>query len=344
MTPDVTIDPAPSGPPYPDSDSIWRLRQSPEAFTVAAFPPIQNWRFVAPVFDGDPNNEDGSIGRPFTTLTAALASITDAAPGKRYAVWVTGRVSDPAPVGLKANVFIVGAAPWCARVQADSWFLDASWTPAGDHRGGFVGVSVAGVLNLDLQAVTSNEGKLYFSNAWVNNALSYTAYGEINQLVVSGGFTFDLWTLNGGVLTSQAAIWQGGISAQASVLGIRFELESLASAHAGITLRALAPGNKCSLLGSSVAVLDADGPITVSAQAASLSAEPTLTGGAALNVTSAVRTPGTASRGWRSGIGTPEGVIVGSPGDLYTDANGGAAVTLWVKESGAATNTGWVAK
>ena len=45
-----------------------------------------------------------------------------------------------------------------------------------------------------------------------------------------------------------------------------------------------------------------------------------------------------------TGTGTPEGAVVGSVGDLYTDTTGGASTVLYVKESGAATNTGWVAK
>lgn len=47
---------------------------------------------------------------------------------------------------------------------------------------------------------------------------------------------------------------------------------------------------------------------------------------------------------WSSDFGPPNGAITGSPGDLYTDKNGGVGVTLWVKESGIATDTGWVAK
>lgn len=40
----------------------------------------------------------------------------------------------------------------------------------------------------------------------------------------------------------------------------------------------------------------------------------------------------------------PNGNVVGSPGDLYTSTLGGSLQTLWVKESGVATNTGWVGK
>jgi hypothetical protein len=47
---------------------------------------------------------------------------------------------------------------------------------------------------------------------------------------------------------------------------------------------------------------------------------------------------------WSSGAGTPEGVVTGSVGDLFTRNDGGASTTLYIKESGANTNTGWVAK
>jgi len=47
---------------------------------------------------------------------------------------------------------------------------------------------------------------------------------------------------------------------------------------------------------------------------------------------------------WSSGVGSPNGVITGSPGDLYSDTAGGVGTSLYVKESGVATNTGWAAK
>ena len=46
---------------------------------------------------------------------------------------------------------------------------------------------------------------------------------------------------------------------------------------------------------------------------------------------------------WSSDAMNPNGSIVGSPGDLFSDTAGGAGATLWVKETGVATNTGWVA-
>jgi hypothetical protein len=46
----------------------------------------------------------------------------------------------------------------------------------------------------------------------------------------------------------------------------------------------------------------------------------------------------------RSGFGSPNSAVVGNIGDLFMNKTGGAGVTLYVKESGAGTNTGWVGK
>jgi Major tropism determinant N-terminal domain len=40
----------------------------------------------------------------------------------------------------------------------------------------------------------------------------------------------------------------------------------------------------------------------------------------------------------------PNGAVMGNPGDLYLSTTGGSGATLWVKESGAGTNTGWLNK
>lgn len=45
-----------------------------------------------------------------------------------------------------------------------------------------------------------------------------------------------------------------------------------------------------------------------------------------------------------AGAGVPNGSVPGSPGDIWLNTNGGAGTTLWVKESGSGTTSGWVAK
>jgi|GEM_PF-5694671 len=63
----------------------------------------------------------------------------------------------------------------------------------------------------------------------------------------------------------------------------------------------------------------------------------------AANVFSSQFRPGTGGPIWTSGVGTPEGAVTAPIGSLYTRTDGGAATTLYVKETGAG-NTGWVAK
>lgn len=44
------------------------------------------------------------------------------------------------------------------------------------------------------------------------------------------------------------------------------------------------------------------------------------------------------------GNGSPENVVTASPPAIYLDEAGGSLLTLYVKESGINTNTGWIAK
>ncbi|HLX64565.1 MAG TPA: hypothetical protein VKX17_25050 [Planctomycetota bacterium] len=45
-----------------------------------------------------------------------------------------------------------------------------------------------------------------------------------------------------------------------------------------------------------------------------------------------------------SGAGDPNNSVTGNPGDMYLNTSGGALTTLYIKESGSGTNTGWVGK
>jgi hypothetical protein len=44
------------------------------------------------------------------------------------------------------------------------------------------------------------------------------------------------------------------------------------------------------------------------------------------------------------GTGTPEAVVTASPPAIYFNRSGGAGTTVYLKESGTATNVGWVGK
>lgn len=47
---------------------------------------------------------------------------------------------------------------------------------------------------------------------------------------------------------------------------------------------------------------------------------------------------------FKSGAGSPEGVVTANRGAIYQRTDGGAVTTLYVKTSGDGTNTGWTAK
>lgn len=58
--------------------------------------------------------------------------------------------------------------------------------------------------------------------------------------------------------------------------------------------------------------------------------------------TNSMTLPNTKGIYW--GSGNPNGSITADEGSMYLNSGGGAGATLWVKESGSNTNTGWVAK
>lgn len=52
----------------------------------------------------------------------------------------------------------------------------------------------------------------------------------------------------------------------------------------------------------------------------------------------------TSGAQWSAGANDPNGAVTGNVGDLFSRTNGGAGSSLYVKESGNGTNTGWVGK
>jgi hypothetical protein len=44
------------------------------------------------------------------------------------------------------------------------------------------------------------------------------------------------------------------------------------------------------------------------------------------------------------GEGSPEGVVAAAVGSIYQQTDGGAGTSVWVKETGGSTDTGWAPK
>lgn len=250
---------------------------------------LNNYCYVSPT--GNDATANGSVQKPFATVAAAMASITTATPTSRWAIIVTGRVNDTLPIALKANVFIVGTSPHQTRVTSPAWTLDASWAPAGDHRGGFVGISVAGSgLVIDFNLGPSNEGKFYLDNAWINFASTFrrrAAGSDVNQFIFNDSRFFGAITFDGGNNNLHDNIFSGLVTVNEGPAGSNFQLDSSGNTYeADLTINYVSAAGTEVLLwsGDQVPNLTVNGPLNISATVDTVS-RPTLTGGASIRYT-----------------------------------------------------------
>jgi hypothetical protein len=123
---------------------------------------------------------DGTLTNPFATIAAAMASITDAAPTKRYAIKVEAGAYTEGALTLKPNVFVIGDLKEAVRVTATSVAMDASFSAASsaDNRSGMARIILTGACNFDWNAVTSAAGKLYFTEVFFNSAVTMNGYNN----------------------------------------------------------------------------------------------------------------------------------------------------------------------
>lgn len=160
---------------------------------------LENIVYVAK--NGNDGTGDGSIEKPYLTVKAAQDAILDASPTKRYAIYVMPGRYDEVGLTIKANIFIIGTSYYLTRIANDAALApDASFTPAGDHRSGYVNINVGSALNLDMVAVSSNRGKFYLQNCQVSAGITFNAFSSINQSLINeceifGGIVQTGWNL-----------------------------------------------------------------------------------------------------------------------------------------------------
>lgn len=157
---------------------------------------LQNVFFVAK--NGNNATADGSVGKPYLTVQAAInAAALVASPATRCVVFVmAGTYAENCT--LKANVLVRGLGYNASRITG-TWTLDGSFTPAGDHRSGWadVGLFTPGTITADFLGLSSNEGKLYAWNVRFGGSITATSFSSINQLLMFGCEIFGTLTLNG---------------------------------------------------------------------------------------------------------------------------------------------------
>lgn len=126
--------------------------------------------------------------------------------------------------------------------------------------------------------------------------------------------------------------------------GISVDLNNTSSTAAAVRITNLGTGDCLKVEDSTTPdatpfVISATGRVGIGVAADASAATNLDSGGIKLNNAGA-----TLSATISVGSGSPQGVVTANPGSLFLNLAGGANTTLYVKESGTATNTGWVAK
>lgn len=172
-----------------------------DAVNLSQLSAVEGFKYDQEVFvakNGSDLTGTGAALKPFASISAALAAITDAAPSKRYAILVqAGSYTEVSALNLKPDVFIVGATKDAVRIQADSFGLDSSFSGAGDKRSGITNAIIVGACSFDMSAVTSNEGKLFFEDVSFSNSFSLTGNSSINQAQIDSCTFFNTITFSG---------------------------------------------------------------------------------------------------------------------------------------------------
>jgi hypothetical protein len=155
------------------------------------------------------NGSDSNSGKqhsPFLTITAAMDSITDASPTKRYVILVQSGAYTEAALSLKANVFIVGEGQKESVRITGPVSMHSSFSGTADHRSGFSQVSLLSACDFNWQTVTSGAGKLYFNEVSFSSTINMfghnnaTAQAQFNSCNIFGNLTIS--GINVGVFTN----------------------------------------------------------------------------------------------------------------------------------------------
>lgn len=185
LVPEVSSDPA-------SNDALTRKSYVDTAIANATISIAQSVYVTA---NGNDLTGNGSLAKPFATISAALASIIDASPTKRYTVEVApGNYTESSGLALKANVFINGADSRLVRITG-AVSIGSSFSGSGDHRSGFNKVTLLSAVDLNWATVTSAAGKIYCRETIFSSTVNLyghnnaTAQGMFEQCQFFGAFT-----------------------------------------------------------------------------------------------------------------------------------------------------------
>jgi hypothetical protein len=155
---------------------------------------VENIRYVSK--NGNDVTGNGSVNKPYLTITAAQNSIIDASPTKRYGIIVSaGTYTESGVFALKANVFIVGTSRDSVRIGATSFALASDFSGSADNRSGISQATILNNADFNWTTVTSAAGKLYFNETSFSGTINLygynnaTAQAQFDTCIIFGNFT-----------------------------------------------------------------------------------------------------------------------------------------------------------
>ncbi|NBU34063.1 hypothetical protein EBS40_05545 [bacterium] len=150
---------------------------------------------------------DGSEQKPYLTIAAAMASISDATPSKRYVIRIGAGAYTEASLAIKSNVFLIGESKESVRitgaVSMGAWTQDNS---GSDDRSGFSMVSLLSAVDLNWNTAKSRAGKIYMNEVVFGSTVNMYGYDNaIAQAQFDSCLLFGALTISGinvGVFTN----------------------------------------------------------------------------------------------------------------------------------------------
>jgi hypothetical protein len=159
--------------------------------------PVAQVKYVSK--NGVDASADGSEERPYLTITAALASITDATPSKRYVIRIASGAYTEASVAIKSNVFLVGDSKESVRITGAVSM--GAWTQnnaGSDDRSGFSMVTLLSAVDLNWNTAKSRAGKFYMNEVVFASTLAMYGYDNaIAQAQFDSCIIFGNTTISG---------------------------------------------------------------------------------------------------------------------------------------------------
>lgn len=185
--------------------------------------PVAQIKYVSK--NGVDASADGSEEKPYLTIAAAMASITDASPSKRYVIRIAAGSYTEASVAIKSNVFLVGDSKESVRitgaVSMGAWTQDNS---GSDDRSGFSMVSLLSAVDLNWNTAKSRAGKFYMNEVVFGSTLSMNGYdngiaqAQFDSCLIFGNMTVS--GINVGVFTNNTAYGNITLNQHASLASI----------------------------------------------------------------------------------------------------------------------------